>query len=103
MKKSPHAAPVFFALAICLTGCAAGGIQQGSQTHLSPTQCTDLTAIRNHQPVTRQQERSQLKALQTAGYDPGMIGFDPNYPDDYQAAQKKVDYWYRTECLHQSS
>ncbi|MDQ7980902.1 DUF4148 domain-containing protein [Paraburkholderia sp. SARCC-3016] len=87
------------ALAFALAGCAAagGGTQQGARTHLSPAQCRDLTALRNKEPLTRERNLSQLAALEAAGYNPSW-GFDPYYPADLQAAQKRVDQWYAEDC-----
>ncbi|EKS71125.1 MULTISPECIES: DUF4148 domain-containing protein [Caballeronia] len=84
------------ALAIALAGCAAGGSQPGAP-NLSAAQCRDLTALRNHAPLTRERNLSELAALERAGYVPSKF-FDPYYPDDLHAAQRQVDIWYRTEC-----
>ncbi len=97
MKNLPKTWPMLAALAFLLAGCAAGGVQQGARTHLSPTQCRDLAAIRNNAPVTHEQNLSELAALEEAGYHPSW-GFDPYYPDDFQAAQRQVDRWYKLEC-----
>jgi hypothetical protein len=67
------------------------------ETHLSPTQCRDLAALRNNAPVTPERNRSELAALEEAGYDPSRF-FDPFYPDDLQAAQRQVDRWFQAEC-----
>jgi len=40
-------------------------------------------------PVTRAEVRAQLVQLEKAGWRPG-AGADPNYPDDIQAAERKV-------------
>ncbi|SAK61614.1 hypothetical protein AWB77_02145 [Caballeronia fortuita] len=84
------------ALAIALAGCAASGTQE-SATNLSAAQCRDLTALRNHAPLTRERNLSELAALERAGYDPSKF-YDPYYPDDLHAAQRQVDRWYRAEC-----
>jgi hypothetical protein len=44
------------------------------------------------------QHQSELSALRKAGYDPSPWYDDPYYPDDLQAAQRLVDYWFQTEC-----
>jgi hypothetical protein len=44
------------------------------------------------------QHQSELAALRKAGYDPSPWFDDPYYPDDLQAAQRQVDYWFQTEC-----
>lgn len=85
------------ALVLCLAGCAAGGMQAGPQRHLSDAQCRDLTALRNHAPLTRERNASELAALEEAGYRPAWA-WDPYYPDDLQAAQRQVDRWYQAEC-----
>jgi hypothetical protein len=96
MKTSPTLWPALSVLLLTLAGCSAAGLSQ-STTHLSATQCSDLTAIRNHAPPTRSQNLSELAALRAAGYDPSRW-FDPQYPDDLWAAQRQVDLWYQAEC-----
>jgi hypothetical protein len=86
----------FTALAFLLAGCAAGGVSQ-SGPHLSPTECRDLAALRSNAPPTMAEHRSELAALRKAGYDPSPWD-DPYYPEDLQAAQRLVDYWFETEC-----
>jgi hypothetical protein len=97
MKTPPKLLPMLSALAILLAGCATGGMQQGARSHLSPAQCSDLTALRNHAPLTHERNMSELAALEDAGYRPAW-GFDPYYPSDLQAAQNQVDQWYQAEC-----
>ncbi|WP_144140140.1 DUF4148 domain-containing protein [Paraburkholderia sp. BCC1884] len=84
------------ALLLLLAGCATGSMPQNT-THLSTTQCRDLTALRNNEPLTRERNGSELAALRKAGYDPSRW-FDPDYPDDLQAAQRRVDVWYQADC-----
>jgi hypothetical protein len=97
MKNPPKIGPILSALVLSLAGCATGGAQDGARTHLSATQCRDLTAIRNNAPVTRERNLSELAALEQAGYQPAWR-FDPYYPDDLQKAQRQVDRWYQEEC-----
>lgn len=80
-----------------LSGCAAGGMPYTGR-HLSPTECRDLTALRSNASPTMAQHQSELGALRKAGYDPSPWYDDPYYPDDIQAAQRLVDYWFQTEC-----
>jgi hypothetical protein len=96
MKTSVKHAGALAALTLSLAGCVAGGGPEPA-AHLSAMQCRDLTAIRNNAPATAAQNRSELAALEAAGYDPSRW-YDPYYPDDLQAAQRQVDRWYRTEC-----
>jgi hypothetical protein len=84
------------ASASLLTGCAMGGTE-GRTTHLSATQCIDITALRQNAPITHARNMSELAALEQAGYQPALF-FDPYYPEDLQEAQRRVDYWYQTEC-----
>jgi hypothetical protein len=84
-------------LLLTLAGCAAGGGNGGAQTHLSATQCQDLTDLRNKAPATHQRSMSELTALQQAGYHPERR-FDPDYPASLERAQRQVDIWYQTEC-----
>jgi hypothetical protein len=44
------------------------------------------------------QHQNELRALRRAGYNPPPFSDDPYYPDDIQAAQRLVDYWFQTEC-----
>jgi Domain of unknown function (DUF4148) len=97
MKSPPKIWPTISALAFLLAGCAAGGMQEGARTHLSPTQCRDLTALRNNAPLTHERNISELAALEEAGYHPA-LGLDLYYPSDLQAAQVQVDRWYQAEC-----
>jgi Domain of unknown function (DUF4148) len=99
MKNSPQLCSMLLALAFSLGGCAAGGMQQGPRTHLSATQCRDLTALRSNQPITHERNLSELAALEQAGYHPS-LGLDPYYPGDLQVAQRQVDRWYQAECQH---
>ncbi|MCP3720928.1 MULTISPECIES: DUF4148 domain-containing protein [Paraburkholderia] len=85
------------ALALLLTGCAAGGVQQ-SGPHLSPTECRDLAALKSDPPGTKAQRQSEIAALRKAGYDPSPWNDDPNYPDDLHAAQRLVAHWFETDC-----
>ncbi|MFM0325739.1 DUF4148 domain-containing protein [Caballeronia glebae] len=96
MSKPLRLQSTIAALAILLAGCATGGAQPGAP-NLSATQCRDLTALRNHAPLTRERNLSELAALERAGYDPSKF-FDPYYPDDLHAAQRQVDRWYQAEC-----
>lgn len=100
MKYRPKFLLISFASALLLAGCAmgaTGGMQEGARTHLSPAQCTDLTALRHHEPLTRERNSSELSALEEAGYRPSLF-WDPYYPEDLQTAQVQVDRWYQTEC-----
>jgi hypothetical protein len=97
MKTPPKIRLTLLTLAFSLAGCAAGGMQEGAQTHLSATECRDLTALRNHAPLTHERNLSELAALEKAGYHPSW-GFDLYYPDDLQTAQRQVDLWYQADC-----
>ncbi|WP_248323077.1 DUF4148 domain-containing protein [Caballeronia sp. Sq4a] len=97
MKLLPPKWPMLPALACLLAGCAASGPPTNA-THLSPTQCRDLAALRSNAPPTRQRNASELTALRQAGYDPSRW-YDPYYPEDLQAAQRQVDIWFRADCL----
>jgi len=88
--------PALCASAFLLAGCAAGGTASGSP-HLSATQCSDLTALRENAPPNHARNMSELAALEEAGYHPE-LRFDPEYPEDLHAAQRRVDGWYRHEC-----
>ena len=95
-KSWPMLAPLMLLLAACSTGGMQAGTQ--TQTHLSATQCRDLTAIRNKAPATHETSMSELAALEKAGYHPGSFNDDPYYPADLEAAQRQVDIWYETDC-----
>lgn len=98
MKPTPTFSTLLCVLALSLTGCVMSSVQPGPRAHLTPTQCSDLTALRHHEPLTRERNASEIAALREAGYDPSPLFDDPYYPDDLQAAQRLVDYWYQTEC-----
>ncbi|WP_027803928.1 DUF4148 domain-containing protein [Paraburkholderia dilworthii] len=87
--------------ALLLAGCVAATVPYSGR-HLSPTECRDIAALRTNAPSTMGQHQSELSALRKAGYDPSPW-YDPYYPDDLQAAQRVVDYWFRTECQQTQS
>ncbi|XUW92865.1 DUF4148 domain-containing protein [Burkholderia sp. M6-3] len=85
-----------FAVTMLVAGCVAP-VMPYTGPHLTPTECRDLAALRTNAPPTMAQHQSELGALRKAGYDPSPW-YDPYYPDDLQAAQRLVDYWFQTEC-----
>lgn len=95
-RKSLLLPALGLALALSLAGCAAGG-PPDTAAHLSPSQCRDLAALKNHEPLTRERNDSELAALRKAGYDPSRW-FDPNYPSDLEAAQRRINRWFQTDC-----
>jgi hypothetical protein len=97
MRKPPGTFSILPALVILLAGCVANGVPNAGP-HLTPTECRDLAALRTNAPPTMAQHQSELVALRKAGYDPSPWYDDPYYPDDLQAAQRLVDYWFQTEC-----
>lgn len=98
MKMALTNRSILPAFVFLLAGCATGGMQE-SATHLSPTECRDLTALKNNASPTMKQHQSELAALRKAGYNPSLWD-DPYYPEDLQAAQRLVDRWYQSECRH---
>jgi hypothetical protein len=97
MRRAPGIRSILSALVLLLAGCAVGG-RPYAGPHLSPTECRDLAALRTNAPPTMAQHQSELAALRKAGYNPSPWYDDPYYPDDLQAAQRLVDYWFQTEC-----
>ena len=97
MNIATQIRPFLAASLLTLVGCAAGGGTGGAQTHLSATQCRDLTELRNKAPASHQRSMSELSALQQAGYHPERR-FDPDYPASLERAQRQVDIWYQAEC-----
>jgi hypothetical protein len=102
MDNFPKSRSALAILTFLLTGCAVSTVPQ-SATHLSPTECRDLAALRTNASPTMAQHHSELSALRKAGYDPSPWYDDPYYPDDIQAAQRLVDYWFQTECQRPST
>ncbi|QGZ65939.1 DUF4148 domain-containing protein [Paraburkholderia acidisoli] len=105
MKRLPGGRRTHVVWVLLLAGCTVGGVSQSGPysgppggPHLSPTECRDLTALRSQAPPTMAEHQSELGALRKAGYDPSPWADDPYYPDDLQAAQRLVDYWFQTEC-----
>ncbi|PRX30923.1 uncharacterized protein DUF4148 [Paraburkholderia sp. BL18I3N2] len=96
MEKLTKTCSTVAALALLLTGYAAGATQSGP--HLSPTECRDLAEIKSNAPRTKSQHRSELSALRKAGYNPSPWHNDPHYPANLHAAQRQVDHWFETEC-----
>lgn len=98
MKKLPQHFSTLLVVAFALTGCVTAYPPQSGR-HLSPTECRDLAALKsNSSPTTMAQHQSEVVALRKAGYDPSPFYDDPYYPEDLQAAERLVDYWFRTEC-----
>jgi hypothetical protein len=90
------------AVALSLAGCAAGGSTGEVRAHLSAVQCRDLADLRGNAPITHERSMSELAALRQAGYHPEWH-FDPYYPEDLAAVQRRVDTWYLNECLQAQS
>ncbi|QXE07264.1 DUF4148 domain-containing protein [Paraburkholderia sprentiae WSM5005] len=99
MRNRATTQSILPALGILLAGCVAGGVPYAGP-HLTSTECRDLAALKTNAPPTMAQHQSELAALRKAGYDPSPWSDDPYYPDDLQAAQRLVDYWFQTECPH---
>lgn len=97
MKSLPGSRSAHLAWVLLLAGCAVGGVPQGGPP-LTATECRDLAALKSNAPPTMAEHQSELAALRKAGYDPSPWADDPYYPDDLQAAQHLVDYWYATVC-----
>ncbi|WP_434715577.1 DUF4148 domain-containing protein [Paraburkholderia sp. A3RO-2L] len=103
--RTPHPpgirSALLAALVLLLAGCVYSGMPPPyAGPHLSPTECRDLASLKSNAPPTMAQHQSELSALRKAGYDPSPWFDDPYYPDDLQAAQRLVDYWFQTECPH---
>ncbi|MEM5370322.1 DUF4148 domain-containing protein [Paraburkholderia azotifigens] len=98
MRNASRIASILPAFVILLAGCATRGMPYAGP-HLTPAECRDLAALRTNAPPTMAQHQSELAALRKAGYDPSPW-YDPYYPDDLQAAQHLVDYWFQTDCQH---
>jgi hypothetical protein len=80
-----------------LLGCATRGMPPTGK-HLSPAECRDLAALRANPHPTFGEHQSELVALRKAGYNPSPWYDDPYYPEDIQAAQRLVEYWFQTQC-----
>jgi len=85
-------------LAFLLAGCVPGPMLPPGR-YLSDAECRELAARKANTSPTFAQNQAELGALRKAGYDPPPFSDDPYYPDDLQAAQRLVDYWFQTECL----
>jgi hypothetical protein len=89
---------IAFASASVLAGCAVREMPPPGR-YLTDRECHDLTALKTNASPTMAEHQSELAALRKAGYDPSPFWDDPYYPEDLQAAQRLVDYWFQTECL----
>jgi hypothetical protein len=95
---------VFWACAAALfLGACATAPPPPPGRYLSDAECRDLTALRTNSNPTLAQHQTEMAALRKAGYDPSPFYDDPYYPDDLQAAQRLLDWWYRTECVPASA
>jgi hypothetical protein len=63
---------------------------------LTPEQCNDYPFKQPTGEVTRAQLNQELGELEAAGYNP--FGEDPNYPNDLEAAERKLQDEYRRDC-----
>jgi hypothetical protein len=64
---------------------------------LTPEQCNDYPFKQPVGQITRAQLNQELAELEAVGYDP--VGEDPSYPDDLEAAEKKLQAEYQRDCL----
>jgi hypothetical protein len=97
MDKRSRTLLLLSAVVLLLTGCAVGEMPPPGR-HLSDLECRDLAALRTNASPTMADHQVELGALRKAGYDPSPFYDDPYYPEDIQAAQRLVDYWFQTEC-----
>jgi hypothetical protein len=89
---------LFFASTCLLAGCAVGAMPPPGR-HLTDIECRDLGALKANKNTTMAEHQVELGALRKAGYNPSPFWDDPYYPEDLQDAQRRVDYWYQTECV----
>jgi len=89
-------------LVLLVAGCTVGGMPLPDR-YLSDAECRALAARKANTSPTFAENQAELGALRKAGYDPPPFSDDPYYPDDLQAAQQVVDYWFHTECLPMQS
>ena len=89
---------LFFASACLLAGCAVGEMPPPGR-HLTDIECRDLAALKANKNATMAEHQVELGALRKAGYNPSPFWDDPYYPEDIQDAQRRVDYWFQTECV----
>lgn len=97
MENFPGSGATLIALVLLLAGCVAVSPPPNGR-HLSEKECHDLAALRSGAPPKMAWNQTEVGALRKAGYDPSPWYDDPYYPDDLQAAQRLVDYWFKTEC-----
>lgn len=102
MRGSKRTWIMVSASVLLLAGCVVSGMPYAGR-HLSPQECHDLTALKTNPHPTLAEHQTEAIALRKAGYDPSPWDDDPFYPDDLQAAQRVVDYWYRAECQQPGS
>jgi hypothetical protein len=64
---------------------------------LTPQQCNDYPFVRTNGPLTHSQVVNELAELEAAGYNPA-LGEDWAYPEDLQAAQRRLWDEYAADC-----
>ncbi|MBN3724611.1 DUF4148 domain-containing protein [Burkholderia sp. Ac-20379] len=64
---------------------------------MTAQECHSYKASRANRPLTRADVVGNLDALEAAGYTPAR-GNDPYYPDDIQAAEKKLARMEVKDC-----
>lgn len=70
-------------------------------TTLSAHECTSYPFVKTTQSLTRSQINTELKELESVGYQPGLS--DNNYPHLLNKAEAKLQAAYKKDCMHGAS
>ncbi|AOI57885.1 DUF4148 domain-containing protein [Burkholderia diffusa] len=66
--------------------------------HLTPQECSAYPFVHTRHEVTHADLVRELAELEQVGYEPAHSG--PYYPDDLDAAKRRLAAEYRTDCIH---
>ncbi|WP_321937512.1 DUF4148 domain-containing protein [Paraburkholderia sp. J8-2] len=84
-------------LAILLCGVAVTAPAFAGTT-LSAQECTSYPFVKTTHSLTRSQINTELKELESVGYQPGLS--DNNYPHLLNKAEAKLQAAYNRDCMH---
>ncbi|WP_321872013.1 DUF4148 domain-containing protein [Paraburkholderia tropica] len=87
-------------MAILLCGVAVT-VPAFASTTLSPQKCTSYPFVKATHSLTRGQINTELKELESVGYQPGLS--DNHYPNLLNQAEAKLQAAYNTDCMRGAS
>jgi hypothetical protein len=87
-----------FAILLCGVAVTAPAF---AGTTLTSQECTSYPFVKSTHSLTRNQINTELKELESVGYQPGLS--DNRYPHLLQKAEAKLQSAYNKDCMHVAS